>query len=92
MAAAAAGRVVFRRYGDVLVNLARVQSVHLDKAGMLRWPHIDFYVGRVLSFSGQGPDSRPLRVAFETPEDARAEFEALARLLPASEPAGRVHF
>lgn len=90
--AAAAGRATFRRYGDVLVNLALVQSVHLNEGGsVLRRPHIDFYVGRVLSFSGQGPDSRPLSVAFETPEDARREFEALMRWLPATEAAGKVH-
>ena len=76
-------RYPFRRYGDVLVNLALVQSATLRPPGMLnRRAAIEFLQFKLVAFSGM-PDMRPLVVHFDSEAEARAEFEHLAAHLEA---------
>lgn len=76
--ASAAARYPWTRYGDVLVNMARVHQVTLRQAGMMGRPALLFWTPQVVSFAGTGPDTRPLEVYFDTNDAARSAFEQLS--------------
>ena len=74
----------FRRYGDVMVNLALVEVVQLrQSSGMFGTgsPAIEFWGHRHLSFPNQGPDTHPVVVKFDSVHAAQEEYERLNRHL-----------
>ena len=75
---------LFRRYGDILINLTLIERIELrETPGLFRSnkPAIDFWGHRMVSFANQGPDTRPTTVSFDSVEEARAEFATLSRIL-----------